>query len=1062
MQKLEALTIDIKEEKELTHVDVVEKVKQGFDIERVTKQFFQDFEGLHQNFCLEIEGIDSEADRRWYASVLLNRLMFVYFLQRRYFLDNKDALYLQHKLEMCQQDGTSFYEFLKDLFFLGFAEPEYERDAAIQQRLGKICYLNGGLFLRHPIEEKYPQLHIGDRAFSQVLDLFSGYSWHLDDRPDKDPLEINPDVLGYIFEKYINQKEFGAYYTRPEITEYLCDRTINKLVLDRVNALGHDFDRLESVVPALDGALCQALLHDILPTLTLLDPACGSGAFLVAAMKTLIAIYQQVVAKARQFADSAGGSQSNQPQIAQWLTEAAKHPSLDYYIKKRIITDNLYGVDIMEEATEIAKLRLFLALVSAAKTVDDLEPLPNIDFNIMAGNSLIGLIGVDRDGFDRLGHKAKGKGPTGVQGNLLQPLVASEYQQILEDKNYHIALYKTHAFLPGDRDELPQEIRLLQLRDHINKLNRESQAKLNQLLLDEFSQRLGIKFEQAQLKGKPKKRLLTIADIDALEPFHWGYHFDKVFARGGFDAIIANPPWEIFKPQAKEFFAYHSDLVQKKKMNIKAFEKEQKKLLQDPEISQAWCEYQSQFPHVSSYFRSAEQYKNQISIVNGRKAGTDINLYKLFLEQCFNLLRSNGRCGIIIPSGIYTDLGTKQLREVLFSQTRLDTLFGLSNEKFIFEGVHHSFKFALLAFEKGKQTEAFNAVFRINPREAVRANELGSFLYDTRQQLQLPVSLVRQLSPDSLSVMEFKKPIDITIAQKMLQFPLLGETIEDKWNLKLTAEFHMTNDSHLFKTEPAPGRLPLYEGKMIHQFTHQFAEPRYWVDEREGRKAVLGKKGIDNGQKLDYQGYRLGLRAIARNTDIRTLIIGLLPYNVFCGNSVLSLYQSNLSQAEMLVVLSIGNSFVLDAYLRSMVSANINMFYIYQLPVPRLQEGDQWFTEIVERAAKLICTTPEFDELWREVFPHPLTPSPKGGEGEQDSLTPLSRSGRGAGGEGHGVTNEVQRAKLRAELDGIIAHLYKLTETEFAHILSTFPIVPDPVKLAARNAYRDVERGLIS
>lgn len=114
-------------------------------------------------------------------------------------------------------------------------------------------------------------------------------------------------------------------------------------------------------------------------------------------------------------------------------------------------------------------------------------------------------------------------------------------------------------------------------------------------------------------------------------PFHWGYHFDKVFARGGFDAIIANPPWEIFKPQAKEFFAKHSDLVTKNKMDIKTFEKEQKKLLQDPEIAQAWNEYQSQFPHVSAYFRSSEDYINQISIVNGKKAGTDINLYKLFL-----------------------------------------------------------------------------------------------------------------------------------------------------------------------------------------------------------------------------------------------------------------------------------------------------------------------------------------------------------------------------------------------------------------------------------------------
>ena len=159
-----------------------------------------------------------------------------------------------------------------------------------------------------------------------------------------------------------------------------------------------------------------------------------------------------------------------------------------------------------------------------------------------------------------------------------------------------------------------------------------------------------------------------------------------------------------------------------------------------------------------------------------------------------------------------------------------------------------------------------------------------------------------------------------------------------------------------------------------------------------------------------------------------------MPQNVFCGNSVLSLSKSNLSNAEMLLMMSIGNSFVLDAYLRSMVSANINMFYIYQLPVPRLQKGDQWFDAIVTRAAKLICTTPEFDELAKEV---------------------------GLGSYSNGVTNEIERGKLRAELDGIISHIYGLTEGEFSHILSTFPVVADPVKLNALNAYRDVRTGLI-
>jgi len=183
----------------------------------------------------------------------------------------------------------------------------------------------------------------------------------------------------------------------------------------------------------------------------------------------LISIYQGLAERAGQFADF--------PRIAQWLQEAAKHPSLEYYIKKRIITDNLYGVDIMEEATEIAKLRLFLALVASAKTVDDLEPLPNIDFNIMAGNALIGLIRVSAESFDQL--ESSGSSHE-LQGNLLNPLAASAYQQILADKNQSIDLYKKHAFQQADPN-LPQEIRLLQLRDHIDKLNRESQAKLNQL-----------------------------------------------------------------------------------------------------------------------------------------------------------------------------------------------------------------------------------------------------------------------------------------------------------------------------------------------------------------------------------------------------------------------------------------------------------------------------------------------------------------------------------------------------------------------------------------------------
>ncbi len=177
---------------------------------------------------------------------------------------------------------------------------------------------------------------------------------------------------------------------------------------------------------------------------------------------------------------------------------------------------------------------------------------------------------------------------------------------------------------------------------------------------------------------------------------------------------------------------------------------------------------------------------------------------------------------------------------------------------------------------------------------------------------------------------------------------------------------------------------------------------------------------------MDYQCYRLAYRSIASSTNARSLIGTILPKNVFCGNS-LNIASPIQDNQHTLFISAFLNSFCIDFALRQKVSSNINMFYIYQLPVPRLTSGDKYFSDIVQRAAKLICTAPEFDELAQEV---------------------------GLNSHREGVTDETERAQLRAELDGIIAHLYGLTEAEFAYILTTFPIVPETVKQAALAAYR--------
>ena len=998
LSKISAMFVDFADLDEDGSIGVAQAAKRlqdALDVETTTKKFFKEFQDQHTQFLDLIKGIDDERERRWYASVLLNRLMFIYFLQRKGFVDHANRNYLRDKLELyaTADEGRYYAEFLKTLFFEGFAKPSDKRSAEANKLLGTVVYLNGGLFLEHKIEEKWPDIRIPDKAFANLLNLFGRYSWNLDDTPNGKADEINPDVLGYIFEKYINQKAFGAYYTRTEITEYLCEQTIHRLILDKINvpaipgvSPARHFDNIADLLMRLDARICGQLLAEVLPRLSLLDPACGSGAFLVAAMKTLINIYSAVLGKAKFLNDN---------NLNAWISEAEKDGrSLGYAIKKRIITDNLFGVDIMEESTEIAKLRLFLALVSSAQTVEQLEPLPNIDFNIIAGNSLVGLLRVTNKQFED--HQLS--------------LFRERYTDVLKRKNRMIDLYRSN---PAYQEDLRAQ------RDAIDNEKRLAYETLNDILLDEFK---GIKVEEAtwdlekSAAGKVNKRAITVSDVAELHPFHWGYEFDEVLNnRGGFDAIITNPPWEIFKPNTREFFAEHSDFITKRKMTIEDFESRQSELLKDPELYKRWIAYLSRFPHLNQYYRTAKQYLNQISIVNGKKTGTDINLFKLFTEQCYNLLRNGGECGIVVPSGIYTDLGTKQLRTMLFDETKVTGLFCFENRKEIFEGVHRSFKFVVLSFEKGGHTDVFPTAFMRHD-----VGELNRFPQEGA--LPMPVELIKRLSPGSMSIMEFKSGLDVKIAEKVLEFPLLGEKIADKWNLSLERELHMTDDNGLFRPLPAPSRLPLYEGKMIWQFSASLCQPRVWVEEREGRSLLLGRT-TDSGQTLSYEKHRIAYRTIASNTNERTLIATIIPPS-FSGNSVN--ISESLSPYEATICVAILNSFVLDWVIRQKVTSNVNQFYIYQLPMPRLTADGSSSDLIALPAARLICTSPEFDVLAREL---------------------------GMGSHSEGAIEPLERSRLRAELDGRIAHLYGLTEDEFAHILLTFPLVAQDAKDAALEAY---------
>ena len=1040
--KLQAMVVELAELDEDGRIPVLEvarRMEAALDVEKTTKRFFTAYQQQHLALIDLIDGIADDRDRRWYASVLLNRLMFVWFMQKKRFIDDGDTDYLLRHLKESQQRNKDkkdqfFREFLNALFFEAFAKPEGDRSAAARKLTGKVPYLNGGLFLHHKLEldaADQPRigvtLNIPDIAFEGIFKLFASFSWNLDDTPGGQADEINPDVLGYIFEKYINQKAFGAYYTRPEITGYLADRSIHQLILERIREPAFfehppiEFDSIADLLARMDARVALRLVNEVLPSITILDPAVGSGAFLVAALKTLINVYYAIVGRAKLGASEA---------LQHWLEGIERqHASVHYYIKRKIVTDNLYGVDIMEEACEIAKLRLFLAMIASVRKAEDLEPLPNIDFNILPGNSLVGLMRVDEHEF-----------------NDHQPdMFKTPYRQLVDEKNRKLATYRDTAGTYG------KDVNLRELRDEIDDAMSSAEMVMNDLLRDKF-EALGVKFEEAawddkkKALGKPVKRRITREDIDAQTPFHWGYVFDRIVqTNGGFDIVLANPPWEVFKPQAKEFFANHSALVSKNKMTIKEFEKEQSLLLKDAEVREAWLGYENRFPHMSSYFRAAPEYSHQSATVGGKKTGSDINLYKLFTERCFHLARPGGHIGIVIPSGIYTDLGAKGLRDLLFNEAKIEGLFCFENRKAIFEGVHRSFKFVVLTFER-PYTPRVQVVGEHNasapPDDLLAAKRSGQLTtqkfpatfmrHDVAELSRFPgegalwldVEIIRKLSPESHSVMEFKSELDIFIAQKMLRFNPLSKWDDGK-ALLISREF-MSSDDHGFFNYVRAG-LTVWEGKMFDQFRCDLAEPTWWITEKSLRDTRFF-------QRTDWKKFRLAIRRVASNTNERTLITTILPPMSVAVHSIFVNVDRILSGDRALFLCALMNSFICDYFIRQQVTSNVTQFAIHLLPMPQPSQVEKVANSLVIRAAQIICTSKQFDTLAKQV-------------GLRDHRD--------------GVTNLEQRAQLRAELDGLIAHLYGLSESEFAHILTTFPIVEDSVKTAALQAYRDVAAGIL-
>ena len=272
LQRLERVRFTVSEGRTLTGPQVLNRVRQSFNVEKVTKSFYKEFQKHHQRVTAGIEGIPESRsrDRRWYASVLLDRLMFIYFIQHKGFMAG-DPGYLRTCLSKVRDHfgADRFYaffrQFLLPLFYEGLGSPPAERawdDPVAAQIAGDVPYVNGGLFEQHALERDY-DVQIADAVFEELFDFFDQWRWHLDESPTGANNEINPDILGFIFEQYINytdkgQKEKGAYYTKPDVTGYMSATAIIPAVVDRLVAAG-----LEDPCVLLPGSGERYLHHSL-------------------------------------------------------------------------------------------------------------------------------------------------------------------------------------------------------------------------------------------------------------------------------------------------------------------------------------------------------------------------------------------------------------------------------------------------------------------------------------------------------------------------------------------------------------------------------------------------------------------------------------------------------------------------------------------------------------------------------------------------------------------------------------------------------------------------------
>lgn len=830
-------------------------------------------------------------------------------------------------------------------------------------------------------------------------------------------VEVKPWTFGFVGDaaagdaRATERRLSGSYYTPDSLVIELLRASLDPLI--------------EKTLAANPTNPKEALLR-----LRIIDPACGSGHFLLGA--------------ARRLADAVArlDMEGDLPD------EAVRRRALRDVVRRCI-----YGVDRNPLSVELCRTALWIEAIEPGR------PLSFLDAHIRCGDALVGVTdfkqlatGIADDAYEAF------VGDDKAAATILRKLNKVERDSPAPSMDLGLRL---PTDLAAGLDALSAEpdddlAAIKRKRERFEALRSGPIGWRLKVACDIWTAAFFAEKQMGEIKGRelcPTTGAVwrylqggtlygpLVAEADRLSQhyrfFHWPLEFPDVMRDGGFDLICGNPPWETTSPDAKEFFAAYDPQVRfmSKEEQTVAFED----LKQNPGILARWDAYRRSLYTQTNFYKGSGRYR---LYAPGNLGKGDLNVYRMFVETALDLTRPGGCAAQLVPEGLYSGANAAAIRGAMFERFRLDRIVGFENSRGIwFPDVDTRTKFCLYVAWPGGKTEEFRAAFRVNSEQKLADVAEGRLL-------SIPVSMVREFAPEAMAVMEIVAQQDIDICRKMYgRFPKFGERIPSQPNRVYMREVDMGSDRELFP-EGAEGQ-PLFEGRMVDLYDYRAkayvsgrGRSAVWRDMPFGQpgKAVVPQWRVPPEMVPDkllgrISQTRIGFCDVASPTNERSLIATLIPPNAVCGHKVPTIVFEAGDRACMLLWLAVANSMAMDFIVRKKVALTMSYTLMDTLPFPRDWHTTPAAEAIITRAYALAACGEEMEDFRRTAPGSPGIPT---------GLVP--------------VEDPAQRAQLMAEIDVLVAReVYGLDRDDLLFLLDPDNILEADAGVETFKALRNRE-----